>query len=404
MANRRERFRKYMAKLSATADPRSAVKERLYVKQPGRSVGDQIASRLELEPASSHLLVGSVGSGKTTQLAAIEMELKHTSDIRTRFVDVGRYHDLSRLQTGVLIVVAGLVLSPLVKESMSDDVKKTKERFRRWAHGWVEWVEDLPDDDDWEPPDDWEPAPRTRPVRYKGVLVPPEPALKVDIREKADHLKVLREAVASTGIHPILLLDSLDRLASPNIFAELVMQDVRAMRAAGVGVVVVGPLNTMFGPTRTTADRFDYFYHQSSVDVLEDKQGREFLFAVLRRRADIEVLPDESAWKIVEACGGVLRDLISIARSSGEEAYTAGSEVVEESHVAVAVDAFGRTLMLGLDADELAVLQRVRTSGNFVPTSDKDLALLATRRVLEYGTGRRFAVHPTIVPLLEQLA
>ena len=34
-------------------------------------------------------------------------------------------------------------------------------------------------------------------------------------------------------------------------------------------------------------------------------------------------------------------------------------------------------------------------------TSAKDLALLATRRVLEYGDAHaRFAVHPTIEPLL----
>ena len=60
--------------------------------------------------------------------------------------------------------------------------------------------------------------------------------------------------------------------------------------------------------------------------------------------------------------------------------------------------------MLGLDTEEIRVLQRVASSGAFVPTSDKDLALLVTRRVLEYGAGRtRFAVHPTIVPLLQQL-
>ena len=39
-------------------------------------------------------------------------------------------------------------------------------------------------------------------------------------------------------------------------------------------------------------------------------------------------------------------------------------------------------------------------------TSDKDVALLVTRRVLEYGEGtsRRYAVHPTIEHLLDQLA
>jgi hypothetical protein len=51
------------------------------------------------------------------------------------------------------------------------------------------------------------------------------------------------------------------------------------------------------------------------------------------------------------------------------------------------------------------VLHQVRAKGTFVQTSEKDLALLATRRVLEYANGKpRFAVHPTIEPLLAQIA
>ena len=129
------------------------------------------------------------------------------------------------------------------------------------------------------------------------------------------------------------------------------------------------------------------------------------MIQVLRRRAEKSILPDKPLRRIVELSGGVLRDLISLARAAGEEAYTAGADVIEVSHVESSADAFGRTLMLGLDADEIEVLQRVRTQGTFVPTSDKDIALLLTRRVLEYGNGRMgYAVHPTIAPLLEQLA
>ena len=74
-------------------------------------------------------------------------------------------------------------------------------------------------------------------------------------------------------------------------------------------------------------------------------------------------------------------------------------------HVESAADAFGRSLMLGLGTDEINALQRLRSQSTFVPTSDKDIALLVTRRVLEYGSGvRRYAVHPTIAPLLEQLS
>jgi hypothetical protein len=77
-------------------------------------------------------------------------------------------------------------------------------------------------------------------------------------------------------------------------------------------------------------------------------------------------------------------------------AYQAGS----------AIDAFGRKHMQGLRAEEIEVLQRVRTKGTFVQTSEDDLALLMTRRVLEYrSNGRpRYVVHPTIEPFLREMA
>ncbi len=58
--------------------------------------------------------------------------------------------------------------------------------------------------------------------------------------------------------------------------------------------------------------------------------------------------------------------------------------------------------MLGLGSDEINVLKRVMESGSFVQTSDKHIALLATRRVLDYQDrlDMRYAVHPTIQPLL----
>jgi hypothetical protein len=404
MADRRERFRRYMARLSGAANPADTLKANLYVKQPGRSVADQISSRLELEPASSHLVVGGVGSGKTTQLLVAARQLNATPDVRAWGIDVSRRHDLTRLQTGVLLVLAGLaVLRRLTVTSEADlELKKAKRDFENWAHGWIEWVDDGPDDD-WGPDDYGEPDDRT-PIQHKGLLVPPEPALRFDIQQKADQLKVLQREFSRKNLHPVILFDSLDRLSNARLFNELVMQDVRAIRSAGIGVVVVGPLQLMFRAERAIADRFDYFYHQPSVDVAQDPEGRQFLLEVLGRRAEPDILSQEAASKIVYYCGGVLRDLISIARASGEEAYTRGAELVTVSEVESAADTFGRTLMLGIDVEELKVLQKIRTTGTFVPTSDKDLALLLTRRVLEYGVGQtRFAVHPTIAPLLEQM-
>lgn len=393
-----------MQRLSAAAHPRAAIKQDLYVPRPGRSVAGQIVTRLELEPTSSHLVVGGVGSGKTTQLLIAQRHLNEIPGVAAFFIDLSEKHDLARLQSGVLLVLAGLTAGKLLTDNATDAAKHARKRFKDWAEGWIEWVEDVDDYgiSEWEPGDDEVPV---RPIRHKGVLLPPQPPLRWDIKEKADQLRKLREAAAQDAPYIVLLFDSLDRLTTPSPFAELLEQDVRAIRSAGIGVVVVGPLLTMYAAGRPIADRFDYFYHQPSVDVQQDASGERFLTEVLRRRAARDILPDEPLRRIVQLSGGVLRDLISLARASGEEAYTNGADVIEIPHVDSAADAFGRTLMLGLGADEIEVLQRVRSKGVFVQTSDKDVALLVTRRVLEYGNGRiRYAVHPTMAPLLEQLS
>jgi energy-coupling factor transporter ATP-binding protein EcfA2 len=402
MENRRERFRHYMSRLSAASHPRVAIQEDLYVKPPAKAVADRIVSRLELEPASSHLVVGGVGSGKTTQLLMIRKLLRATEDVSVSFIDVSERHDLSKLEAGVLLVLAGLSLGALVKDSKEESVRKARESFTNWAHGWFEEVEDFDFDD--EPPEPDDESEHRRVVRHSGLIVPPAPPLRWDIREKSKQLTVLRQAASETHPHIVFLFDSLDRLTNVQPFAALVEQDLRAIRGADIGVVTVGPLHTMYTTGRPLAEKFDYFYHQSAVDVEKNPAGQRFLTRVLRRRVEEGLLSDPGVRRTVELSGGVLRDLISLARAAGEEAYTAGANQVRVRHVENAGDAFGRTLMLGLGKEELSVLQRVRSAGQFVPTTDKDLALLITRRVLEYANGRsRYVVHPTIRPLLKQL-
>lgn len=398
-----------MARLNAAAHPREAIRDNLYVPRLGGSVADQLVRRLELEPSSSHVIVGGVGSGKTTQLLMAQGQLDAVPDVRALFIDVSEKHDLAKLRSSVLLLLAGLTLSDLLPTKVSKESKEVKHAqvaFRRSAHGYVDWVDvrDDPDGSSHDEPDEDDDDRYMQPVHVKGVLVPPTPPLREDIQEKARQLGVLRNAL-STSQHVVVLFDSLDRLTDLRPFAEVVDQDIRAIKSAGIGVVVVSPLKALFGPARTILDRFDYLYHQSSVDVEQDPAGEEFLAHILRARVAPDLLPEEALRRVVQSSGGVLRDLISIARSAGEEAYTAGVDRVDVVHVESAADAFGRSLMLGLGPDEIDVLQRVRTQHTFVQTSDKHIALLVTRRVLEYGDGvRRYAVHPTIAPLLEQLS
>jgi chromosomal replication initiation ATPase DnaA len=82
--DRLERFRAARAKLDPAGDPAHAM-EQFYVDTP-RSVGARIAAELALAPASSHLLVGGVGSGKTTELLATARRIAAIADVATLYV------------------------------------------------------------------------------------------------------------------------------------------------------------------------------------------------------------------------------------------------------------------------------------------------------------------------------
>jgi hypothetical protein len=385
-----------MERLDAAADPRSALARGLYVSPAARSVADEVAGRLALHPASAHLIVGGIGSGKTTQLLVAEERLRQIPDMQAVYLDVSREQDLHKLRAGVLVALAGLSFTKLLADDVSEPVLHAKSFFQEWA---VDGSKRPPSYDSGaaEPPDDSVPIP---PV----ISPPPRPAMPSLTWNEGDALKSLTDALRSRAPHVALLVDSLDRVVEMEGFEQIVEHDVAILRALGIGVVLVGPLKLLYGTWRPIAAPFDKLYQVSWVDPAE-AAGRDFLTRVLRTRCPEKILSDEGAARLVEVSGGVLRDLIGLARDAGEEAYLAGDETIGPAHADAAADAFGRTLMLGLVADDLATLQRVRTQGSFVPVSDRDLALLMTGRVLEFRNGReRYAVHPTIRPLLEQLA
>jgi ABC-type transporter Mla maintaining outer membrane lipid asymmetry ATPase subunit MlaF len=65
---RRDRFREYMKRFNPTASARDAIEAGLVVDGLHQSLYQKLAVRADLEPGSQQLIVGGVGSGKTTQL------------------------------------------------------------------------------------------------------------------------------------------------------------------------------------------------------------------------------------------------------------------------------------------------------------------------------------------------
>ncbi len=395
MSYRRERFRAYMARINGAADPATALAQGFYVAAAS-PIADRITARMDLQPTSTHLVVGGVGSGKTTQLLVTRDQLceQHPGAL-VMLLDLSQHVDLSALRPGALLASVGLMLSE--RAEPSETVKQFQTSFRRWAHGyWLDY-HDLADEaiaDSYDAD-----------MEYRaGVVTPPSSGLDDELATRRDQLQqFLTEAFPNrAGI--FVLIDSLDRMSDLGRFRSAVEQDVAALASIGVGLVVVGPLRALYGMERELTERFDYLYRQPTVDVNSSEPGARFLFDVLRKRADSDILPDASCEQLVTSSGGVVRDLLRLAHQAGDEAYLDGADTISPQHVARAADAFGRTLMLGLTPDEVDKLHQLHATGSFVRTSPEDLALVVTRRILDYQDARGthyYAIHPTLVRLLQ---
>jgi hypothetical protein len=383
--SRRERFRSYMTRMAAAADPTLTIEQQMYVRPP-RPLADELVGRLEIEPAGRHLVVGGIGSGKTTQLLMAAQALNAMPDMCAAYIDVSQKQDLLKLKPGCLIALAGLaLLEHLPKET------EAREVFVGWANGFM-----------CEP---WELEFDDHLVKVDGVVTPPEHAWREIDAERVRQLAAFVEELHKGRRSFVALFDSLDRTTNREGFTRLVEQDIAALHSCQIGVVLVGPIRSLEGFGRLDVDRFDKLHMQASVDVEQGPAGREFLFRVLRARVEESLLPDEAARAVVAASGGVLRDLISIAKAAGDEAYLAGADQITLSHVAAAVDAFGRSMMVGLQPTDITTLKHLRSGGGFVWTSDDDVTLVATRRVLQYsGPPARYQVHPAIASLVDQKA
>ncbi|MFS8069030.1 MAG: hypothetical protein ACMG6S_21930, partial [Byssovorax sp.] len=307
MTNRRDVWRDFMGRFEPSADPRDAVERGFYVPRPGRSLAEQLAARFELKPGASHILMGGVGSGKTTQLLVARDRLVANADVNATYLDVSLHVEPNQVTSTALLAMVGLTLgSQIYGDDISSEIKEALNQFESYlASSGENWYED------------------------------PFDTFAQDIGTILNTLRKIRP-------NHVLLLDSLDRMTDLKRFADLVEGSIIKLRELGIGIILIGPLTALYGIRRTALDRFDRTWHLPTVDVQNDAAGHDFLLRVLRAR-DVEgLLTDAAAAQLCTFSGGVLRDLIALTQAAGEEAYVDGADRVEAHHVELAAEIFGR--------------------------------------------------------------
>jgi len=102
--------------------------------------------------------------------------------------------------------------------------------------------------------------------------------------------------------------------------------------------------------------------------------------------------------------GGVLRDLITLARTSAEAAYREDKDRIAFGHVRSAIRQLGKRYLVGLGKTQRRRIQQLMDNEEFSIQDPTSAALVVNRQVLEYFTHGldSFAVHPALVEVLAE--
>lgn len=380
-----ETYRSCLARLNVAMSPVTAIEKGLYVPRP-HSVADELVAALELEPSSAHLLVGGIGSGKTTELLMTERKINQSPDVRAIYLDVALEQDLGHLQAGVLLTLVGLELASLLDERQQAELAGAIAEIecRTEVRQDPSTLKSIDDGRRWVPPLVRRPGPTDHDV--------------VRVAKSID------EILAELNQQFVVLFDSLDRVQNLEMLTTVISEDIRALQQLGIGVVVVAPLSALYGPERRIVQYFnDQYLFLWDIDVSLSDSGRMFLAKVLLARIPTDLLDVAAGQRLIELSGGVLRDLIGLAHGAARQAYYKESLKITVEHVEYAAVQAGQKLLFGVNDAGKQTLTAMATGQPFVLATDTDLELLETRRVLQYRQedGQpSYMLNPLLLPLL----
>jgi len=365
-----------MAAFNPTARAGESISEGLVVTQVS-NLHEILAVRAEVEPGSAQVVLGGIGSGKTTQLLLAQQHLAAEGP-HSFFAEVSRFTDLNKAGPGTL---AAIVSDQLIETSARLLPNNTLSQLREFAHG--QWIEPEPPDigtDDF--------------VFIPGRLKPPLPPMA---REVAAFLPHLESAFKTLELEDsVFLFDGLDRIAEPDAFWRLVESDLRLFKQLKISVVIVAPWSLAFRSDEKLSETFDRVHE---IRMYASSQRDEILKGILSTRDSARLINEESIDSLTSYSGGIIRDLITLARDAGEAAYRDGVASIELHHVKSAATNLGRSYAMGLDPSQIRRLRQIgQSTSDFSPSEPQDLFLLLTRRVLHKSPGV-FQVHPTLYPL-----
>lgn len=394
-----ERLRTVMGRLDPTRPIQRPDQQPWYVQRPD-GFSNRLGRTLQIDPTSTHLVVGSIGSGKSTELLAAGRVVLGTPGVYARYVEVTRVMALESASAEALVLAVVDDLVGHLAQGVPGDAEiiQLQEELSPWVNGY------------------WKDSPGFRQLVSDALTVPkagqfveprlkrPEAGTSIPRTDWLERCWTLVQRLRKGRL--AWLIDGLDRIADPIEFDRIVEPFLHALKAAGIGVVVVGPRRSIAGLDRLgVADTFDEIHMVHPID-RRQPEGERFLHEVLSRRGVDEVSTAEAREFLVARSGGAIRILLQLTKEAIKQAWISNEEQARLPHAELAAYRTGRSLLWGLSDAELKLLQALVKTGEFAPRTAEELALVLTNRVMDYEDSSmqpRYAAHPTLVRFLAAL-
>lgn len=398
---RKDLYRGFLRRFNPAANPEDSLNADLIEKAIASDRIRRLMAPLLLRPGSQRLLIGGIGSGKSTHLKLLQKAIQESEPSTIALLlDVSSFADLGQSQPGAVMLAVALALSGQGALSADEqgELRSTFVRIREIAFGYLEpskqpYLRDLG-----QIVSVAESLPASLLARYSQVRIPgrivvPNRAIDPVVREIAELFGKIKLTLGTLNRELILLMDGIDRLLDQQVFWQYVHHDFAEIRKLEISVVSTAPLSLLYANGRTVLDHFDSF---ESVPAIEtDDAGLRQLLNVLQRRNAHELISLDLQRDLAKASGGILRDLISLVQDAAQNAYFQDSDSVTKPNVADAIRQLGNSYLLGLGATQQSQLLEVLNGKSFSQTSKDDLDLLISRRLIERTT--RYEVHPALL-------
>jgi len=389
--------------------------ERFYAERPEESSTTYLLDELQYDSSDDDktLFTGHRGSGKTTELARLAEKLKPTHTVVP--VDAGGLLNLGDVDYADLLVVLGL---RVFQEAQRSGVKLDEAKLDDLLF----WYKTRIFEESGRGKLESEVGGELNAViaRFSIKLTSDAPYRREHVRAEAqahlsdllERLNVLLEDLqAKSQRRTLVIVDGLEKMYDQSQVRDLFCQGANVLLAPRCRIIYTVPLalyhTNDFAQVRMA---FPRNFALPNIKTVEQDgrspcpEGREALLEVLNCRLMPGLLAPEAAERLVDLCGGLLKELIGLARAAVLRARRLHGEQgpVQPGEVEYAARQVRNTYRAGLTEQQYRELWRLYNGGAFV-NSEVAWGLIHNLSLLEYDGGDAWwAVHPIVRLLLEE--